>query len=168
MELQDSLAGGAEVVLRSQAAVGAGLLHIQAVIVVVGLLHIQTVAVGVGLLHNQDWDHLQDSPAAEVVELPHILDLEGLLDAQGVGLLDSPVVGLQGSPVVGVLHFQGMAEQELLVEEPPPQDMLLQGSQTSVKSLFFLQKGLPWSMLHSSLSFSPCGFFLTGGTGRHW
>jgi len=138
VELQDSLAGGAEVVLRSQAAVGAGLLHIQAVIVVVGLLHIQTVAVGVGLLHNQDWDHLQDSPAAEVVELPHILDLEGLLDAQGVGLLDSPVVGLQGSPVVGVLHFQGMAEQELLVEEPPPQDMLLQGSQTSVKSLFFL------------------------------
>jgi hypothetical protein len=139
VELQDSLAGGAEVVLRSQAAVGAGLLHIQAVIVVVGLLHIQTVAVGVGLLHNQDWDHLQDSPAAEVVELPHILDLEGLLDSQGVGLLDSPVVGLQGSPVVGVLHFQGMAEQELLVEEPPPQDMLLQGSQTSVKSLFFLQ-----------------------------
>ena len=168
MELQDSLAGGAEVVLRSQAAVGAGLLHIQAVIVVVGLLHIQTVAVGVGLLHNQDWDHLQDSPAAEVVELPHILDLEGLLDAQGVGLLDSPVVGLQGSPVVGVLHFQGMAEQELLVEEPPPQDMLLQGSQTSVKSLFFLQKEPTWSMLHSSLSFSPCGSFLTGGTGRHW
>ena len=165
MELQDSLAGGAEVVLRSQAAVGAGLLHIQAVIVVVGLLHIQTVAVGVGLLHNQDWDHLQDSPAAEVVELPHILDLEGLLDAQGVGLLDSPVVGLQGSPVVGVLHFQGMAEQELLVEEPPPQDMLLQGSQTSVKSLFFLQKGLPWSMLHSSLSFSPCGSFFDRG---HW
>jgi hypothetical protein len=138
VELQDSLADGAEVVLRSQAAVGAGLLHIQAVIVVVGLLHIQTVAVGVGLLHNQDWDHLQDSPAAEVVELPHILDLEGLLDAQGVGLLDSPVVGLQGSPVVGVLHFQGMAEQELLVEEPPPQDMLLQGSQTSVKSLVCL------------------------------
>jgi hypothetical protein len=164
VELQDSLAGGAEVVLRSQAAVGAGLLHIQAVIVVVGLLHIQTVAVGVGLLHNQDWDHLQDSPAAEVVELPHIL----VLDAQGVGLQDSPVVGLQGSPVVGVLHFQGMAEQELLVEEPPPQDMLLQGSQTSVKSLFFLQKGPTWSMLHSSLSFSPCGSFLTGGTGRHW
>jgi hypothetical protein len=126
LELQDSLAGVAEVVLHSQAAVGAG------------LLHIQTVAVGVELLHNQGWDHLQGSPAAEVVELPHILDLEGLLDAQGVGLLDSPVVGLQGSPVVGVLHFQGMAEQELLVEEPPPQDMLLQGSQTSVKSLFFL------------------------------
>jgi len=126
VEHQDSLAGGAEVVLRNQAAVGAGLLHIQA------------VAVGVGLLHNHGWDHLQDSPAAEVVELPHILDLEGLLAVQVVGLLDSPEVGLQGSPVVGVLHFQGMAEQELLVEEPLPQDMLLQGSQTSMKSLAFL------------------------------
>ena len=157
MELQDSLAGGAEVVLRSQAAVGAGLLHIQAVIVVVGLLHIQTVAVGVGLLHNQDWDHLQDSPAAEVVELPHILDLEGLLDAQGVGLLDSPVVG--------VLHFQGMAEQELLVEEPPPQDMLLQGSQTSVKSLFFLQKGP--TLVNASLKslLQPVRLFFDRG---HW
>jgi len=138
VELQDSLAGGAEVVLRNQAAVEAGLLHIQAEIVGVGLLHNQTVAGGVELLHNQGWDHLQDNPAAEVVELPHILGLEGLLVAQVVGLLDSPEVGLQGSPVAGVLHFQGMAEQELLVEEPPPQDMLLQGSQTSVKSLFFL------------------------------
>jgi len=73
------------------------------------------------------------SPAVEVVGLPHILDLEGLLDAQDVELLDSPGVGLQDSPAVGVLHFQGMAEQELLVEEP--QGMLHLGSQTSVKPL---------------------------------
>ena len=120
VELQDNLADGVEVVR-----------HIQSV--GVGLLHIQAVAVGVGLLHNLGWDHPQDSPVAEVVELPHILDLQGLLDAQGVGLLDSPEVGLQGSPVVGVvLHLQGTAEQELLAEEPPPRDMQLQGSQTSV------------------------------------
>ena len=132
-------------------------------------------AVGVGLLHNQDLNHLQDSPAAEVAELPHILDLEGLQAVQGVGLLDSPEVvllaaaevaelphildlegllavqvvwlrdspevGLRGSPVVGALHFQGMAEQELLDEELPPQYMLLQGSQTSVNLLVFSVKG---------------------------
>lgn len=137
VEHQDSLAGGAEVVLRSQAAVGAGLLHIQAEIVGVGLLHNQTVAGGVELLHNQGWDHLQDNPAAEVVELPHILGLEGLLVAQVVGLLDSPEVGLQGSPVAGMLQFQGMAEQELLVEEPPPRDKPLQGSQTLMTLLVF-------------------------------
>ena len=138
VELQDSLA---EVVLRSQ-AVG------------VELLHIQAVTVGVGLLHNQGWDHHQDSPAAEVVELPHILDQEvllavqdvglldspevGLLAGQGVGLLDSPVVELQGIPVVGVLHLQGMADQGLLAEEPWSQDMLHQGSLTSVKLPVFL------------------------------
>jgi len=123
VELQDSLAAGAEVVLQDSPVVQRDQLHIQAV----------ADAVGEGLLHSQGWDHLQDNPAAEVVGLPHILDLEGLLDAQDVELLDSPGVGLQDSPAVGVLHFQGMAEQELLVEEP--QGMLHLGSQTSVKPL---------------------------------
>jgi len=121
VELQDILAAGAEVVLQDSPVVQRDQLHIQA------------VAVEDGLLHSQGWDHLQDNPAAEVVGLPHILDLEGLLDAQDVELLDSPGVGLQDSPAVGVLHFQGMAEQELLVEEP--QGMQHLGSQTSVKPL---------------------------------
>ena len=67
-------------------------------------------------------------------------NMEGLLAVQGVWLRDSPEVGLQGSPVAGVLHFQGMAEQELLVEEPPPQDKPLQGSQTLMTLLVFSAK----------------------------
>ena len=123
VELRDNLAAGDEVVLQDSP------------VVQLDLLHIQVVAVGVGLLHSQDWDHLQDSPAGEVVGLPHILDLEGLQAAQGVELLDNPGVVLQDILVVEVLHFQGMAEKELLVEGPPPQGMLHLGSQTSVKPL---------------------------------
>ena len=112
-------------------AVGVGLLHIQAVADVgVGLLHNQAVAVGVGLLHNQDLNHLQGIP----VELLHIPDLQGHLDAPDEEPLDIPEEGLhfQGSPAVEVLHLQGMAERERLVGGPLPQDRLHQGNQTSV------------------------------------
>ena len=115
-------------------AVGVGLLHIQAVADVgVGLLHNQAVAVGVGLLHNRDLNHLQGIP----VELLHIPDLQGHLDAPDEEPLDIPeeVLHFQGSPAVEVLHLQGMAERERLVGGPLPQDRLHQGNQTSVKLL---------------------------------
>ena len=128
-ELQGSLA---EVELQDILVVLLGPLHNPAV--GVGLLHIQAVAdVGVGFLHNQDLNHLQGIP----VELLHIPDLQGHLDAPDEEPLDIPEEGLhfQGSPAVEVLHLQGMAERERLVGGPLPQDRLHQGNQTSVKLL---------------------------------
>ena len=124
-ELQGSLA---EVELQDILVVLLGPLHNPAV--GVGLLHNQAVAVGVGLLHNQDLNHLQGIP----VELLHIPDLQGHLDAPDEEPLDIPEEGLhfQGSPAVEVLHLQGMAERERLVGGPLPQDRLHQGNQTSV------------------------------------